>query len=502
MVAPSRPSPRADGLVSRFLHLLSAFGVEAALGPLFYLWLAWHDAVLYGDIMYACYAGSVVGILVTFGLYPPLVRELRDGAEPKETILRYVALRLALMSVGVVVLGAVGLAADLDRHLLVMSVVVALGFGLRHIGGACMAALRVEGLQRVESRCTMLGVALAFAFAFAALALGAPPEVLSLYQLVWGATVCVTAFRAVTNLHGSLWSSRPDVSSLRPTLWAASTFATIALLNLGLHHTTVFAVERWHGATSVGHYCAAMSIIDVVTLVVVQLYLNAVFYPAVAGRWRAERELTCRIFRSNALWLMAFTVPTAYVLYHLRVHLIGLFYPPSYAPAIDLLASLAWCVPLSCLAAVFYQFFVVATEERTLLAIAAVAFVANLAAVAWLVPRFDMARVGLVSVLTVGTRLVLYAAVGLRRHGLFGVRDVVLAIVPVVCFVGLHRTLALVLPLHGALVPTLAVYVTGLAFVGRTAFGPFGDVPSDGVRTAATSARAVSGAKAGSNMDT
>ena len=71
-----------SGILSRFVSLLSAQGVDGAVGGLFFLYLAWVNSSDYGQIMYALAAGSIVFTVIQFGLYYPLVSEL--GASTKD----------------------------------------------------------------------------------------------------------------------------------------------------------------------------------------------------------------------------------------------------------------------------------------------------------------------------------------------------------------------------------------------------------------------------------
>ena len=88
----------ARGIISRFMHLLSAQGVEGVTSWGFFLYLARVDKTLYGEVMLALAAGSVAMTVIQFGLYyalvPALGRAERDKAP--EILNRANVIRLAL----------------------------------------------------------------------------------------------------------------------------------------------------------------------------------------------------------------------------------------------------------------------------------------------------------------------------------------------------------------------------------------------------------------------
>ena len=352
-----KPKEEDSSLLRRFLHLLSAFSVEAILGPIFFLGLAWHNASLYGDIMYAIMAGGIVMIAVQFGLYAPLVRELSDKAsQAKEVLVRYTWIRLFILAISIIVASIAVRAINLSSHLAIMVVIVAFGRGLKEIGLTFIADLRVRALQRREGRIVMIAVSIAFFYAFASLALGLGPEALSIYLFIWGLLMAVLGYRAVKEHHGSIFSTPIDRSLIKPTLGTGVLFALIALLRLGYHHTTIFFLERSAGSKAIAYYCASLGVVDITILIVSNLYLEAVFFPAITKMWDKEKSQTLAAFRSNAIWLMAITVPITYLLYTKSSFIIGTIYPPSYVSSIFVLKCMAFTIPLLCLNAVFLQF--------------------------------------------------------------------------------------------------------------------------------------------------
>ena len=464
---------KESGRISRFLHLLSAFGVEAALGPIFYLWLAWHDASLYGDIMYAIMAGSVVSIAVQFGLYAPLVRELTDQtSSTKEILLRYGALRFLIMFITLAVTVFAVYYIGLPAHLAHMTIIVAIGFGFRRMAFTFFADLRVHGQQRIESRIVMRAVVCSFAYAFLSLALGFGPRALSAYLLIWGFVLSYFAYKAVEKKYGSLLSTSVKRELLRPTLSTGTLFAAVALLRLGFHHTTIFFLERSSGSSAVGYYCASLGVVDVTIMIISSLYLEAVFFPEVNKIWPQDQNQTFALFRRNALWLLAITMPITYFLFIESKTMIGIIYPASYASSVYVLQCMAFTIPLFCLASVFYHFLIVTKQEKTLLALSLCAFVVNIFLNGRFVLSHGIIGAALVPVFTGLFRVLQYLIVCQARHKLFSFFDLLVPLGCSVFIVAAHKTMSQLLPLHLDLIVALGIYVTLLVIYRLLTHGP------------------------------
>ena len=464
-----------SSLLGRFFHLLSAFSVEAVLGPIFYLGLAWHNAALYGDVMYAVMASAVVTISVQFGLYAPLVRELSDPERDKrEVLLRYSYLRIGIMTITVICTAIAVQWLGLSKHLAWMTIIIAIGRGCKELAFTFFADLRVRGQQKLEGRIVMVSVFSAFTYAFAALALGLSPEALSAYMFIWGLVLTTLAFKQIKKTYGSLFEAPVQTNLLKPTLAAGVIFALVALLRLAYHHTTVLFLERASGSKAVGYYCASLGIVDVTILIVSGLYLEAVFFPEINKLWDKDREKTTLAFRKNASWLLAITIPIAYFIFVKSETIIRLVYPPNYTSSIYVLKCMALTIPTLCLASVFYNFLIVSKQEKTLLFLGTTAFLVNFGLNWTLVRTHGIYGAALVPVFTALFLVLQYLVICQLRHRLFAFTDLLVPLLSISAIMGLHKLLSLVLPIHVDIIVGLILYgltllIYRLRYVGRPA---------------------------------
>jgi len=425
------------GILARFMHLLAAFGVEAMLGPAFYLWLAWQDKHLFGAIKYACLVGAFVSTIVHFGLYVPLVRELHDTIfeERRFVVRRYVVVRTWLLVAATFGLVVILLNAGVSNELTVITCLVAVGLGLRGIADSYLADLRVRNMQRVESHIRGLALVSAFIFGFAVLFLSGAPVLLACYQIVWG-TVAIVLARSASGV-----GSEPTVStsigirSLVATARNGLQLAVVGLLTLAFHHTTVFFIEKTCGADGVASYCASLGVIDIVTFVVSAVYLEAVVFPVASARWSARPSATIALFRTTAMWILALTLPCVIALVEGREPLMRTLYPANYGESVWLLAALALTVPGVCLSAVFFNLLAVAGNEGLIMALAAATFVVNLGLNVELVSRWGLTGAAYVAVLTACFRTLLYGIACQWRFQVFRKNDLVVVAVQLV-FIG------------------------------------------------------------------
>ncbi len=197
------PPSTARRIIRRFAQLISAHGVDAIFSGLFFLYLARSDAIVYGEVMYAFAAGSVLMKVVQFGLYYPLVYELTDASETEagRIIDTVNIIKLVLLTVSMVGVWALSVIKGFPHRMAWILYLGCLGFGLEALAETFFAHLRVRGRQSVEARTRVVSAILAYGSGFVAAFLKMPGVFIGGYKLVSGVV------RLLLAVWGSLTSS-------------------------------------------------------------------------------------------------------------------------------------------------------------------------------------------------------------------------------------------------------------------------------------------------------
>ena len=169
--------PSEKGIIGRFAHLLSAQGVEGLGSALFFLYLAWLDSTLYGEVMYAIAAGAVVMKVVQFGLYYPLVADLGEAEKDTapEIINRVNLIKVALLVPSMLAVWGVAFYQGFSFRMAWVILFISLGFGLESISETFFADFRVRGRQDKEARIKIVSSALWYGYGFLTVFLGWTP---------------------------------------------------------------------------------------------------------------------------------------------------------------------------------------------------------------------------------------------------------------------------------------------------------------------------------------
>lgn len=391
-----------SGIISRFVSLLSAQGVDGAVGGLFFLYLAWVNASDYGQIMYALAAGSIVFTVVQFGLYYPLVSEL--GASSKEQtpsiINRVFLIKLALLIPALMGVFFIAWQRSLSWDLSAVLIAMSVGFAAEAIADTFFADLRVRGFQAREAQIKILASIVSYVYAFGTAALGFGPVIISLFKLISSIIRISLALSAYIKDYSLRIFILPEWPLVKQMFEASIVFALIEILGIIYNKTNIFYLEKYAGVTGVAFYSATWNIVDTVSVLASEQFLGWVIFPLLAGMWWKQKREAQKLVRSNAQWLMAFAFPIIFLLSAESELIIGIIYPPEYKDAVWMQQYLVWTIILSFENNLFSYVMMVAGSAKLLLAIQAVATICNLAFNHFLVASLGLKGGCLVIILT------------------------------------------------------------------------------------------------------
>jgi O-antigen/teichoic acid export membrane protein len=465
---PRRSSPLK--ILQRFAHLLSAHGLDGILSAGFFLFVAWADATVYGEIMYALAGGSIALKAVEFGLYYPLVTELARAQKDRKTLLLAAAslVRVVLLILALIGLAAFALLHGLGSRLTYTLFLVTLGFGMEALAGTIFADYRVRGNQKGEARICMGGSLVGYGCGVLATAAGAGSPGIALFKVVSGLFRVAGAARGEYRESLARLLSPAAAQMALPILKAAAVFALIDLLGTLYNKTNVFFIERAAGIQGVALYSATWNIVDSVSLLASEQFLGWVVFPVLAQLWARDRDAAFRLVRSNASGLLAIAFPVMFFLHVESELIIGALYPHGYHQAALLQKTLVWTVPLSFLNNLFAYVMMVAGGSKILLLFTLTTALLNLALNQLLVPPMGILGGCLVIVFTKFLMTLQTLSYCQVRFRLLAVRDLR---VPVLLALGLLGPFLLIRPwatLHLAVVVALGVYLPFLwAFRGE-----------------------------------
>jgi O-antigen/teichoic acid export membrane protein len=462
-------------IITRFAHLLSAQGVEGICTTGFFLYLAWLDATVYGQIMYGIAAGGIVMKVVQYGLYYPLVADL--GTSPPErapeVLNRVNVIKLVLMVPTMIAVVGIALYREFALEMSLVLISITLGFALDGFADTFFADLRVRGRQDREARVKIVATVASFGYGFAAAALGLSPVAVSLFRLIssgirvgYGIVVWIARY-------SSAWLSRPDREPTLRLFRTATAFAFIEILGVVYNKTNIFFLESATagGVRNVALYSATWNLVDAVSILVSEQFLGWVIFPLLATLWNQNRREAADLIRVNARWLLVMSFPVMFVLHTGSDFFIRTIYPADYAPAAWMQRYLVWTIVLSFEQNLFAYVMMVAGAARRLLVFTAIATILNVVFNVTLVERFDLAGGCLVIILTKLVMTVLTFCYCQASFRLFGWRDlafpVTLAATGLLFYAGLRQFM---IP-PPAVAVTVAVFFLALRQLGARFLG-------------------------------
>jgi len=360
----------ARGIIRRFAHLLSAQVVEGLGSALFFLYLAWVDDVLYGEIMYAIAAGVIVMKVVQFGLYYPLVLEL--GGEPKErapeSMNRVNLIKLALLVPAMLFVGGFALFKGFSVRLAWALFFVSLGFALEALAETFFADLRVRELQQREARIKIAASLISYGFGFGCAFFGLSPLITALFKVLSGAVRLGGGVASYFQVHGVRWFLRRTSRGVWDVFRATAVFALIEILGIVYNRVNIFFLEDAMGVDGVADYCATYNIVDSLSVLASEQLLGWVIFPLLASLWWTDREKVGPLVRRTAQWLMALAFPAMFFLYIWSDLIIGTVYPGKFEAAAWMQRYLVWTILLSFESNLFCNVMMVAGAAKVLLA--------------------------------------------------------------------------------------------------------------------------------------
>lgn len=452
----------AKGIIGRFVHLLSAQGVEAVLSTIFFLYLARLDTTIYGEVWYAIAAGSVVLKVVQFGLYYPLVSDLGGAAPEKspEIINRVNIIKLALLGPTMLAVVAMIFYRGFSLQMGFVLFFVCLGFALEAIAETYFADFRVRGMQQTEARIRVISTVASYGYGFVTAALGLNPVIISMFKLVSSLVRIGGGLGNYLRFHTGRPTSSSDWRSVWQVFRVAIIFALIEILGIVYNKTNIFFLEAATGVEGVAYYSATWNLfVDPISTLASEQLLGWVVFPLLATLWWSNRDRAGKLVRDNALWLMAIALPIMFVLHAESRLLISLAYKPEYKDAIWMQQYLVWTILLSFENNLFAYVMMVAGAANVLLIFATAATVLNLAFNAALIEPFGLTGGCLVIILTKLAMTVLTFLYCQIRFRFFKVGDFLFpSFLGAACY-GLFLFAEPVITIHPAVALTLITYM-------------------------------------------
>ncbi|MBI5250117.1 MAG: hypothetical protein HY912_11545 [Desulfomonile tiedjei] len=460
-------------ILSRFAHLLSAQGVEGIGSTIFFLYLAWLDVSVYGEVMYAMAAGSVLMKVVQFGLYYPLVSDIGSAEHDRapEILNRVNIIKLGLCAPCMAAILGTILYRGFSIQMSLILALISLGFALEGVADTFFADFRVRGRQDKEARIKIVASVLSYGFGFGTAALGLNPVIISLFRLISAAVKIWFGISSYVKDYSAKILTIPDWSSVWGVFRASVVFALIEILGIVYNKTNIFFLESATGVKGVAYYSAAWNLVDPVSILASEQFLGWVIFPLLAGLWWKNRQSIGRIVKSNALWLVALAFPIMFVLHTESELLIGLIYPTEYSDAVWMQKYLVWTILLSFENNLFSYVMMVAGAATTLLGFTIGATALNLLFNVVLVQPLGLEGGCLVIILTKLVMTVFTFAYCQIRFRFFKAGDFLFPGCLVGVCLGAFMLLKPLVTLQPAVVITLLIYLGVLFLVGPRFLG-------------------------------
>ncbi len=464
----------AKKVLSRFAHLLSAQGMEGIFSTLFFLYLAWVNAQVYGQVMYALAVGTIVAKVVHYGLYYTLVGYLSktDKADIPEVLNRTNAIKVALLLASMIAVWVFCSYRDFSGEILWIVVLVALGCGLEMVADTYFADLRIRGLQKTEARTRVVSSVASYGYGLAAAALGASPVIVAGFRMVSGIVRLVFVLSSLWKEYGSRLLVMPRWRAAWIMVRATTVFAGFEVLSIIYNKTNVLFMEASAGIDGVALYSAAYNLVEPVSVLASEQLLSWVIFPILATMWSDHRDHVAPLVRRTAQWLIVLALPAMFVLWAESGLLVGLIYPPKLGEAANLQKYLVWAILFSFESNLFIYLMMVAGGARALLAFSAITTILNLLMNVALTGPLGLTGGCLVIVLTKMLMTIFSLVYCQLKVGVFkatdGIFPAAAAMVTLLLFLSVEPWVTL----HPAVLLTLAMYFLliwryGPAYLGR-----------------------------------
>ena len=367
-------------IATRFSHLLSAHLVETVLSGVFFLYVAWLDPNLYGQIMYSVAVGVMMLRVVQFGLYYRQVTDLTGSSreDAAEVIFRVSCIKASLLGPCLLVLGGLAWYRGFSTQMTAILFLVSLGFALEAFPDSVFADFRVRGEQYREARIKAYGSASGFGFGIAAAMTGLSPLFVGLFRIISSAVRTGMAGIAYVSEYPFTVTGIPKWSELYLTARGAAVFALIDILANIYTRTNLLFLESSSGTQGVAFYSATWLIVDSVSWLTAELLLGWVIFPVLATLWIRAKDQFFYLVRNAGLWLVAIALPIMFVLSAESDSIIGLTFPKGYSDAAWMQRYLVWTILFSFVQYLFAYVIVVIGAANVLLVFSVFTMALNL----------------------------------------------------------------------------------------------------------------------------
>jgi O-antigen/teichoic acid export membrane protein len=464
----------ARGIISRFMHLLSAQGVEGVTSWGFFLFLARVDSTLYGEVMYALAAGSVAMTVIQFGLYYALVPALGRAERGKapEILNRANVIKLALFVPSMLAVAGLALYREFSAQMGLILFLVSLGCALEALAETFFEDWRVRGLQAREARIRVTSSVLSYGYGVITAVLGFNPVLVSLFKLISALVRLGFGIAYYKKDYLVRLFLRPQWPAVYYMFRVALVFALIEILGIIYNQTNIFFLESAVGVKEgVAPYSAAWMLVDPISVLASSQLLGWVVFPLLASLWWKNREGVGPLVRRTAQWLMALAFPIMFFLHAESGTLMYYIYGKNYIDAAWMPQYLVWTIVLSFESNLFKYVMMVSGAVNLLLGFAVAATALNFLFNLKLVPQFGLAGACLVIIFTKLVMTLLTFFYCRIRFRFVKEKDFLFPLVLAGVSFGIFLLIEPLVTLHPAVAITLAFYFLILWKVGPRYLG-------------------------------
>jgi O-antigen/teichoic acid export membrane protein len=293
--------------------------------------------------------GSVVLQVLECGFNQYLVPRLTDQkhAEGAELV-KVTALKALLFPPALLAALGFMLWRGYEGGLMGVVSLILLGTGLDALGSPLFVLLQVRGRQAVEGRIKTWSAIGGFGYGALALFAGAPPPVIACFRIVESALGLLGA--AAATLPGlTLRRGRPRPADLWRVARQGAVYTGMALATTVYNKANLFFLHAHAGSEGVALYSAAWELVDGTAGIAVSLLLGNVLFPVFVALWPRDAGALRRMARQTAAWLLALSLPAAFLLAVESDRIMTLLYGARFEPAIGLQRLLSAALPIAML---------------------------------------------------------------------------------------------------------------------------------------------------------
>lgn len=326
------------------LFLLAVQVLDKATSYLFLILITrFFGSEFFGTYMTAVTFVAMAGILVDFGLYNLVVRDLaQDRSRVREYLGKLLPLRAGLAIVAISLIQVAARLFGYPPEVAVLSGIASLSLLIGVPGGLLIAGINALEHIHISALCSIAGNVLTTLFSILALHYGMGLRGVFLGWLAAGVISFVLVSAGAKQV-GVGMSPRIDWPCLRQTVHDALPFATL-MLALMASNVDVLFLSRWHGPGDVGLYSAARRPLEIL-LFIPGSFVGAL-YPVLAAQYTASKELLWQTYLNSLYLLICLAAPLAIGVTMLRERIILTLFGGAFLPAAGAVPYLACALVL------------------------------------------------------------------------------------------------------------------------------------------------------------